>query len=384
MTDLSSAPSDGPVGPEHPVAQADTGSEAEPGKPVAPLPPEPVAVTSTPPESAATDPGTTESNATVATESVTPEAVATVPQEPVATEPVATEQHEPVAAGPVAGEPVAIGATEPVAAALEVAAPVEVGPPHGDAAPRRGYHRGLVGAAIVASYVVLAAATAGAVVAVASPGAVDIAALASPSASASGSLSSSLSPSPSPSPASSSPSPSASPSPVSTVTGSVSNGVHSGDLRYFLLPAPGGASTVQGDPDGTDESLSDVVTAWGGGSQVKTVLQQLGFKRGATRTYQDSSLGANVVIELLQFDSGGDASQWAQSWGAPSDAKSFSIPGESSAVAWAGGSSGAFYVRGIYSEGDTAYQVTVYSDQTVQHGSLIGLMGSEHDRLAHG
>lgn len=251
--------------------------------------------------------------------------------------------------------------------------------------PAKRRSRALIITAVGASYLVLAAGTAAAVVAIASPAPVDVAAaLASTSASTGAGASSTASASASAAP-SASPSPSPSPSPASTVVGSVKDGTHSGDLRYFLLPPPDGPSSVQGDPDGNKESASDIVKEYGGSSDVKSALSQLGFKGGALRTYQDSTMGANVSIELLQFDSSGDADSWMQGFQLNGSGwTSFSIPGESGATAREKNADNLDSLIGVYAEGDTFYQITVYGTQTLPHSDLADLMTAEHGRLAHG
>ncbi len=250
-------------------------------------------------------------------------------------------------------------------------------------APAKRRNRGLIITAIGASYLVLAAGTAAAVVAVASPAPVDIAALSSPSTGASGAGRASASATAASPSASASPSPS--PSPKSTVVGSVKDGVHSGDLRYFLLPPPDGPSSVQGNPDGDTESMSDVVKQYGGSSDVKSFLNQMSFKGGARRTYQDSAMGANVSIELLQFGSSDDATNWLQGFQLNSSGwTTFSIPGESGATAREKNSDGLDDLIGVYAEGDTFYEITIFGTQTVPHSDLANLMTGEHGRLAHG
>ena len=271
----------------------------------------------------------------------------------------------------------------------EARSPKEQGPDTGLAAypaapaPAKRRNRGLIITAIGASYLVLAAGTAAAVVAVASPAPVDIAALSSPSTGASGAGRASASATAASPSASASPSPS--PSPKSTVVGSVKDGVHSGDLRYFLLPPPDGPSSVQGNPDGDTESMSDVVKQYGGSSDVKSFLNQMGFKGGARRTYQDSAMGANVSIELLQFGSSDDATNWLQGFQLNSSGwTTFSIPGESGATAREKNSDGLDDLIGVYAEGDTFYEITIFGTQTVPHSDLANLMTGEHGRLAHG
>jgi hypothetical protein len=276
---------------------------------------------------------------------------------------------------------------EPALAQAEAeAAPADAAQTEAAPAQKRR-NRGLIITAIGASYLVLAAGTAAAVVAIASPAPVDVAALlsagaSSATASAASTASGSAKASPS---ASASPSPSPSPSPKSTVVGSVKDGVHSGDLRYFLLPPPDGSSSVQGDPDGNTETLSDVVKEYGGSSDVKSFLSQMGFKGGAQRTYQDSTLGANVSIELLQFGSSDDANNWLQGFQLNSSGwTSFSVPGEGGASAREKNADGLDNLLGVYAEGDTFYEITVYGTQTLPHSDLTDLMTAEHGRLAHG
>jgi hypothetical protein len=161
--------------------------------------------------------------------------------------------------------------------------------------------------------------------------------------------------------------------------------VHSGDLRYFLLPPPNSPSSIQGDPDGTAESLADVLTSYGGSSTIKSYLQQGGFKRGATRTYQDSTLGANVTIELLQFGSSDGADTWLQGFYLQGNGwSSFSVPGENGAKAREKDSGGYDTLIGVYAQGDTFYQITVFGTQHLPHNDLSDLMVAEHGRLAHG
>jgi len=284
------------------------------------------------------------------------------------------------------GVPTDVGQTASAGAGLPVFAEAAGAAP---SVPAKRRSRALIVTAIGASYLVLAAGTAAAVVAIASPAPVDVAAaLASASAgtgvSGAGAVSASAHASASASP-SASPSPSPSPSPKSTVIGSVKDGIHSGDLRYFLLPPPDGPSSVQGDPDGNKESQSDVVKEYGGSSDVKSALSQLGFKGGAQRTYQDSTMGANVSIELLQFDSSGDADNWMQGFQLNGSGwTSFSIPGESGATAREKNADNLDSLIGVYAEGDTFYQITVYGTQTLPHSDLANLMTAEHGRLAHG
>lgn len=237
--------------------------------------------------------------------------------------------------------------------------------------------RGALIGAVGLGYAVLAVGTAVAVVVVASPAPVDIAALSGPTASAGASAAATTA-----APATTPPT-TAAPTPTSTVTGAVNDGIHTGDLRFFLLPAPQGPSSVQGDSDGTKEAKSDVVTEYGGGYTEQN-LTQLNFQAGATRTYQDSTLGANVTIELLQFGSHSDAKEWLGLLSKPSGVTSVSIPGESGAIGWSQTSTGSYMLSGLYVEGDTFYDISIYATQEIDNGSLTNLMTSQYSRLANG
>jgi hypothetical protein len=251
-------------------------------------------------------------------------------------------------------------------------------------------------AALGVGYVVLAAGTAFGVIADKSPAAVDVtavnasayAATASPTASVSAaagahaSKSASAGTAPSPSAAATT---TAAATPKSTVTGSVSAGIHHGDLRYFLLTPPQGASSVQGDPDGTTQTIDDVISTYTDQSQVKSSLQQMGFKTACERTYQDTTMSANVDIELLQFDGSGGASQWLSDFGFSGNGyQSISVSGESAAVGWSYAKAGYYELVGAYREGDTFFQVTIYGQSVIPAQDLGRVISAEHARLAHG
>jgi len=239
-------------------------------------------------------------------------------------------------------------------------------------------------------YVVLAAGTAFGVIAAKSPATVDVTAV-DASAYAAPLPSSAASASPRTSTKASAPaSPTAAattvaPTPKSTVTGSVSDGIHSGDLRYFLLPPPQGASSVQGNPDGDTQTIDDVLATYNDKSTARTSLKYLGFKTACTRTYQDTTIGANVTIELMQFGSSSASSQWLSSFGfSGSGYQSITVSGESGAVGWSYAKDGNYELVGAYREGDTFYQVTIYGEQLIPAPDLGRVISAEHARLARG
>jgi hypothetical protein len=246
-------------------------------------------------------------------------------------------------------------------------------------------------------YVVLAAGTAFGVIIDKSPTAVDVTAVnaqayaapagvsgsagASAKASAHATKSAKASASPTAAPTTAAPKP----TPASTVTGSVSDGIHSGDLRFFLLPPPQGPSSVQGDPDGDTETIDEAVATYGGDSDQASQLQQAGFKTGADRTYQDSTMGANVEIQLIQFHSTDDAQVWAENFTlSGAGYAKISVPGLSDAKGWSYADDGSYNLVGLYDEGDTFFEVQIYSTQALSAQDLAQVLSAEHDRLAHG
>lgn len=238
-------------------------------------------------------------------------------------------------------------------------------------------------------YVVLAAGTAFGVIVDKSPAPVDVTAVNAsayaapvlvPTAAASAPASATPSPSTAPTTASVAP-----PTPKSTVTGSVSGGVHSGDLRYFLLQPPQGASSVQGNPDGNTDNAEQAITVYGGDSSQKSIIEQAGFKAACDRVYQDTTMGANVSILLIQFDSSSEASQWLDNFSLTGNGyASISVPGESGAKGWSYAKNGYYTLVGLYREGDTFYEVQLYGQQLIPAPDLGQVISAQHSRLANG
>jgi len=169
------------------------------------------------------------------------------------------------------------------------------------------------------------------------------------------------------------------------VTGSVSGGVHSGDLRFFLLPPPQGPSSVQGDPDGNTDTLDEAISAYGGTSGQHSILEQAGFKTAAARTYQDTTMGANVRILLIQFDSSTESRQWLGGISfSGSGYASISVPGVSGALGWSYAKDNYYELVGLYREGDTYFEVHLYGQQLIPASDLGQVVGAEHARLANG
>ncbi|MFJ5614154.1 hypothetical protein ACIQCJ_32845 [Streptomyces sp. NPDC093221] len=160
-----------------------------------------------------------------------------------------------------------------------------------DGGVRRRGRGALFGA--VAGLVAVAAVTAGAVVALgSSSGHADasVAPPARPSAAAAAPTTGAATPS------------TASPTAAARVPGRVSHGVHTGDLRFFLLPAPSDAD-VYGDPDGSPYTADDIAGSASDPSDARAALKTYGFRTGAYRTYLTGDGAFEVSARLIRFGS---------------------------------------------------------------------------------
>jgi len=95
------------------------------------------------------------------------------------------------------------------------------------------------------------------------------------------------------------------PAPTTTtappVTGRVANGVHTGDLRFFFLPAPEGAVPL-GDPDGDPLTPVNVV---GNPDEAASaaMLDRYHYRKGYSRSYSAPGGQRQVTVKLAQFGS---------------------------------------------------------------------------------
>lgn len=189
----------------------------------------------------------------------------------------------------------------------------------------------------------------------------------------------SVAPSPSVS-ASASVDPSAAPG--TAVTGTVSGGVHKGDLRYFLLPLPDGAQTY-GDRTGDRASLEEA--AIGLGADAAGDLKADGFQDGALRVYRTGDGRTEVNVKLLRFSSADGARAFAGR--KLFDGPSVPIPGQSAARATRLDSSAAESTDALVAvsyEGDTAFTIGITSSTPPTAEEMADLLGRQHDHLRTG
>jgi hypothetical protein len=177
----------------------------------------------------------------------------------------------------------------------------------------------------------------------------------------------------------------AAPAPSSTVKGYVNGTVHSGDIRYFLLPVPADAGAF-GDADGTSQTCSQIAATLSDPGTARTVLKQLGCSGGAERTYQTDDNAFTVSVQLIHFDSDGDAGQWVEGM-TFTGGNTFTIPGVSNAQGVAlnpPSSADTGDLQGLSHLGDMEYEIDIQGVGAVPHSMLTQLMQQEEKLLTTG
>ncbi|WP_370383215.1 hypothetical protein [Catenulispora sp. GAS73] len=162
--------------------------------------------------------------------------------------------------------------------------------------------------------------------------------------------------------------------------------MHSGDIRYFLLPVPSDASAV-GTPDGDALTAAAAAAPYSNSSEVLKLLGQVGFKGGATRAYQTGDAKYHVTVRLLRFGSADVARAWANADKEMPGWSSFSIPGYPDEKAYdipLDASLGEARLRAVGFRGDVFFEVNVYGQPPVDHAVLIDRVRKQIDRLDTG
>ena len=162
--------------------------------------------------------------------------------------------------------------------------------------------------------------------------------------------------------------------------------MHSGDLRYFLLPAPSDASVV-GTPDGDALTAAAAAKPYANSSEVLKMLGQLGFKDGASRTYQTGDAKYHVTVRLLHFSSPEVARAWAAEDKELPGWSAFSIPGYPDEKAYdipLDPSLGEARLRAVGFRGDVFFEVNVFGRPPVDHAVLIDRVRKQIVRLDSG
>ncbi|MEU3566463.1 hypothetical protein ABZ761_41290, partial [Kitasatospora sp. NPDC006786] len=263
------------------------------------------------------------------------------------------ENEGAAAAPPAPAEPAVADAAAPAAEAGAAA-------PAAQPAPRR-LPRAVGVALATAGLLAVTAASAAVTVAVGKPAARSAAAAPAPSrvaasASAGATASATASATPSAAPV---PVPSAAPAepaPASTVKGTVKNGQHEGDLRYFLLPLPAGGESY-GPADGMTMTNDDVAALFGKQDGIMDILGSYGYRSGATRTYRTADGKAEVTVTLLKFGSTAAARDFVKGYEVKS-LSPFDIDGDPGGHGYLQAPKQQAYtgsMSGISSQGDVQY-----------------------------
>jgi hypothetical protein len=162
--------------------------------------------------------------------------------------------------------------------------------------------------------------------------------------------------------------------------------VHSGDIRFFLLPVPSDGSVV-GSSDGDTLNAAAVAALYSNSAEALKVLQQLGFKDGGSRGYQTGDAKYHVNVRLLHFSSPDNARAWAAGDKPQANAKAFSIPGYPDEKAYdipLDASLGEARLRAVGFRGDVFFEINVYGEPPVDHEVLIDRVRKQIARLDSG
>ncbi|MFF2144001.1 hypothetical protein [Kitasatospora sp. NPDC058190] len=258
---------------------------------------------------------------------------------------------------------------------------VVAGPVPGPA-PRR-LPRAVGVALATAGLLAVTAASAAVTVAVGKPDSRPAAAAPAPRATASASASASATPSATPVPV-----PTAvptEPKPTSTVKGTVNGSKHEGDLRYFLLPIPDGGESY-GPADGMALTHDNVSEMFGKPDDIDTLLGNMGYKDGATRTYRTADGKAEVTVTLLHLGSADIASRFVKFYNIKSE-EPIDIDGDPNAHGFRKKPKNEAFtgsMTGIGSQGDVQYTIDVEVKGTPDKALLSDVMKRQREWLASG
>ncbi|MFG2918501.1 hypothetical protein ACGF0D_37160 [Kitasatospora sp. NPDC048298] len=268
------------------------------------------------------------------------------------------------------------------------AAPAPEQAPAPQPAPRR-LPRAVGVALATAGLLAVTAASAAVTVAVGKPDARPAVAASAPpkaaSASASASASAGASATPSAAPVPVPTAVPAEPAPASTVKGTVKNGQHEGDLRYFLLPIPAGGESY-GPADGMTLTNDDVSALFGKQDGIMDILGSYGYKGGATRMYRTADGKAEVTVTILQFGSTAMARDFVKGYKIKS-LEPFDIDGDPGGHGYLQTPKHESYtgsMSGISSQGDVQYTIDVDVKGTPDKALLNELMKRQREWLTTG
>jgi hypothetical protein len=171
------------------------------------------------------------------------------------------------------------------------------------------------------------------------------------------------------------------------VTGKVANGLHSGDIRYFLLPVPADGSVI-GTPDGDTLTAAQVSQLYSNSADVLKSLQRLNYKDGATRRYQTADGKYHVWSRILHFAAADAAQAWALGDKPKPEWTEFAIPGypdeKGYDISSVDATTGEARLRAVGFRGDVFFEVDVFGEPPVDHTVLVDRVRKQIARLDTG
>ncbi|SEG88740.1 hypothetical protein SAMN05216223_119131 [Actinacidiphila yanglinensis] len=177
----------------------------------------------------------------------------------------------------------------------------------------------------------------------------------------------------------------ASPSPAAgKAAGRVAHGVHTGDLRYFLIPPPEQAD-VYGDPAGSADTAADVAAGSADESQAQRALTTYGFRSAASRTYLTADGVSEVTVELVRLHGPSQAAAYysASSYQATTLPLQGSYPARGYDLS-SGSAESSDTLLAISYQGDVQITVSVTGGRTPSHTLLQHLLDAQYQRLKTG
>lgn len=171
---------------------------------------------------------------------------------------------------------------------------------------------------------------------------------------------------------------------TSTLKGQVSNGTHTGDLRFFLLTPPKDAE-VYGDEAGSPLSADDLASGTKDEAAMKRALDSYGFRSGAYRTYLTAGGGAEVSVKLSRFADAASAAAYYNAHYYEGD--KLTLTGDYPARAYhlkSGSEESTDSLLAISYQGDVHITITVTGGKTADPKLLQNLLDAEYQRLKTG
>lgn len=171
---------------------------------------------------------------------------------------------------------------------------------------------------------------------------------------------------------------------TSTVKGQVSQGTHTGDLRFFLLAPPKDAE-VYGDEAGSPLSAADLASGAEDEAAMKRSLADHGFKSGAYRTYLTAGGGAEVSVKLSRFADPAAAAAYYEAHYYEGD--KLTLTGGYPARAYhlkSGSEESTDSLLAISYQGDVHITITVTGGRIADPKLLQNLLDAEYQRLKTG